>query len=65
MHRLLDPSRPATQGILTFRRVFYSGDGDPVILNEDDCTDRNAANRVFRALKLRNISYVGVLMRLA
>ena len=45
-----------------FRRVFYSGDGDPAILDDDDCTDRRAASLVFKRFKLRNILEVGVLM---
>ena len=31
-----------------FRRVFYSGDGDPAILSDDDCTHREAANLVLK-----------------
>ena len=45
-----------------FRRVFYSGDGDPAILSDDDCTHRMAANSVFKRFKVRNILEVGVLM---
>jgi hypothetical protein len=45
-----------------FRRVFCSGDGDPAILSDDDCTHREAANLVFKRFKVRNILEVGVLM---
>jgi hypothetical protein len=45
-----------------FRRTLYIGDGDIIILEPDDWTERSCANKIFTYLGLTNIRQVAVLM---